>query len=97
MIYIFRLVVKLNIRLLVKMTGWQTMNVVPGYKKLKEMYIVLNAEFAQKLYQFLVTVTKLWSRMQKVSNIDSVCQNLMVQPFHFQVQVKYHNQWKPQL
>ena len=30
------------------------MNLVPGYKKLEEMYIVLNVKFAEKLYQFLV-------------------------------------------
>ena len=30
------------------------MNLVAGYKKLKEMYNVLTVEFAQKLYQFLV-------------------------------------------
>ena len=29
---------------------------VPGYKKFEEIYIVLNVEFAQKLYQFLVKV-----------------------------------------
>ena len=29
--------------------------------------------------------------MQKVPNFESVCQNLAVQPFHFQVQVKHHN------
>ena len=39
------------------------MNLVPGYKKLKEMYIVLNVEFVQKLYQFLVKVQKLWNRI----------------------------------
>ena len=38
------------------MIDWQTVNLVAGYKKLKEMYIVLNVEFAQKLYQFLVKV-----------------------------------------
>ena len=32
------------------------MNLVAAYKKLKEMYIVLNVEFAQKLYQFLAMV-----------------------------------------
>ena len=51
------------------MIGWQTRNLVAVYKKLKEMYIVLNVEFAQKLFQFLVKVSKLWSRMRKVSNI----------------------------
>ena len=58
------------------------MNLVPGYKKLEEMYIVLNVDFAQKLYQFLVKVWKLWSQMQKVPNFENVCQNLVVQPFH---------------
>ena len=32
------------------------MNLIVDYKKLKEMYIVLNVEFAQKLYQLLVKV-----------------------------------------
>ena len=29
---------------------WLTNNLVSGYKKLKEMYIVLNVEFDEKLY-----------------------------------------------
>ena len=32
-IYIIRLVVKVNIRLLFKTIGWQTMNLVAGYDK----------------------------------------------------------------
>ena len=32
------------------------MNLVAGYEKSKEMYILLNVEFAEKLYKFLVKV-----------------------------------------
>ena len=32
------------------------MNLVAGYKKSEEIHIVVNVEFTQKLYQFLVMV-----------------------------------------
>ena len=40
MIYIFRWVLKLNLRLLFKTICWQTMNLVAGWKKLKEMWSI---------------------------------------------------------
>ena len=46
-IYILRWVAKVDIRLLFKAIGWQTMNLVAGYKKLMEMYIALNIELVK--------------------------------------------------